>query len=243
VESSSRWMSQRGTGNESDATHETCKHSRGSSTFTLREPPALLSSTRSGASRMESIRGSSSAALSAMSSVRSSKGQQQLQDCQDNAFESPSHHGELTAKRENLASLSKQFKNLELGIQRSGWEMRQIDARYRLIKKLKGGAMAVVYLADDITSTVVYIVKHQVVLKVLQASGTFEQRQRMVREVSLVARVKHPNVVHYQDAAEKSDRTMFIAMSVIQGRGLQRVLHVNKQLHPCLHDSGSHRRA
>ena len=107
--------------------------------------------------------------------------------------------------------------------------MRQIDARYRLIKKLKGGAMAVVYLADDITSTVV---KHQVVLKVLQAGGTFEQRQRMVREVSLVARVKHPNVVHYQDAAEQSDGTMFIAMSVIHGRDLQRVLDVNKQLHP-----------
>jgi serine/threonine protein kinase len=166
---------------------------------------------------MESIRGSSSAAISAMSSVRSSK--------PDTAFESPSHKGE----RANPAGLSKQFKNLELGIQRSGWEMRQIDARYRLIKKLKGGAMAVVYLADDITSTVV---KHQVVLKVLQAGGTFEQRQRMVREVSLVARVKHPNVVHYQDAAEQSDGTMFIAMSVIHGRDLQRVLDVNKQLHP-----------
>ena len=146
-----------------------------STTFALREPPALLSSMRSGASGMESIRGSSSAAISAMSSVRLSNGQQQLQDWQDHAFESPSHQGELTAKREIPAGLSKQFKNVEFGIQRSGWEMRQIDARYRLIKKLKGGAMAVVYLADDLSSTVV---KHQVVPQVLQAGATFEQRQR-----------------------------------------------------------------
>jgi serine/threonine protein kinase len=89
--------------------------------------------------------------------------------------------------------------------------------------------MAVVYLTDDITSTVV---KHQVVLKVLEAGGTFEQRHRMVREVSLVERVKHPNVVHYQDAAEQSDVTMFIAVSVIHGQDLQGVLDVNKQLHP-----------
>ena len=125
-----------------------------------------------------------------MSSVRLSNGQQQLQDWQDHAFESPSHQGELTAKREIPAGLSKQFKNVEFGIERSGWEMRQIDARYRLIKKLKGGAMAVVYLADDLSSTVV---KHQVVPQVLQAGATFEQRQRMVRKVSLVSRDKHQN--------------------------------------------------
>ena len=35
------------------------------------------------------------------------------------------------------------------GLPRSGWEIRQIEHRYRLLKKLKGGAMAVVYLAED----------------------------------------------------------------------------------------------
>jgi len=115
------------------------------------------------------------------------------------------------------------------GLPRSGWEIRQIEQRYRLLKKLKGGAMALVYLAEDKATRAFY---HEVVLKVLKAGGTFEQRQRMIREVSLVGSVRHPNVVQYQDAAEQPDGTLFIAMEVIQGRDLQRVIDANKRLHP-----------
>ncbi len=115
------------------------------------------------------------------------------------------------------------------GLPRSGWEIRQIEQRYRLLKKLKGGAMALVYLAEDKATRAFY---HEVVLKVLKAGGTFEQRQRMIREVSLVGSVRHPNVVQYQDAAEQPDGTLFSAMEVIQGRDLQRVIDANKRLHP-----------
>ena len=63
------------------------------------------------------------------------------------------------------------------GMPRSGWVIRQIEDRYRLHKKLKGGAMAVVYLAEDKAVSSFY---HEVVLKVLYAGGTFEQRQRQI---------------------------------------------------------------
>jgi len=42
--------------------------------------------------------------------------------------------------------------------------------------------MAVVYLAEDKATSAFY---HEVVLKVLQAGGTFEQRTRMIREVKI----------------------------------------------------------
>jgi serine/threonine protein kinase len=61
---------------------------------------------------------------------------------------------------------------------RSGWVIREIDDRYRLHKKLKGGAMAAVYLAEDKATTAFY---HEVVLKVVHAGRTFEQWQRMIR--------------------------------------------------------------
>ena len=115
------------------------------------------------------------------------------------------------------------------GLPRSGWEVRPMEERYRLLKKLKGGAMAIVYLAEDRSTTAFY---HEVVLKVLSAGATFEQRQRMIREVSLVGAVRHPNVVKYQDAAEAPDGALFIAMDVIHGRDLQQVIDKNKRLHP-----------
>ena len=93
--------------------------------------------------------------------------------------------------------------------------MREYKARYKVLKKLKGGAMAVVYLAQDCTCGAFY---REVILKVLLGGATYEQRQRFIREVQLVSKVKHPNVVDYFDAAEQVDGTLFIAMEVIHGR-------------------------
>ena len=44
--------------------------------------------------------------------------------------------------------------------------------------------------------------------------------------------VRHPNVIRYMDAAEQTDGTLYIAMEVVQGRDLQKVLDANKRLHP-----------
>ena len=54
----------------------------------------------------------------------------------------------------------------------------------------------------------------------------------MIREVSLVGSVRHPNVIRYMDAAEQRDGTLYIAMEVVQGRDLQKVLEANRRLHP-----------
>jgi serine/threonine protein kinase len=132
-------------------------------------------------------------------------------------------------QRHERGRLQAQDAELVGGMPRSGWGTREIEDRYRLLKKLKGGAMAVVYMAEDKSTTAFY---HEVVLKVLMAGATFESRQRMIREVSLVGSVRHPNVVSYLDAGEQTDGTMFIAMEVIYGRDLQKVIDANQRLHP-----------
>jgi Tol biopolymer transport system component len=87
--------------------------------------------------------------------------------------------------------------------------------RYRVLRRLGEGGMALVYLAEDL--------KHgrQVALKVLrpelaQALGP----ERFLREIAIAARLTHPNILPLLDSGE-AEGTLFYVMPYVAGESLR----------------------
>jgi hypothetical protein len=81
---------------------------------------------------------------------------------------------------------------------------------YRIERALAGGATAIVYRATDLR------LGRTVALKVLQNSAHGEMRERFLREVRLVARLLHPNIVLLYGAGEDDGRA-WAAMELLPG--------------------------
>jgi serine/threonine-protein kinase len=96
---------------------------------------------------------------------------------------------------------------------------RLLQGRYRLGTLVASGGMGVVYLAEDPR------LRRMVALKVLPAelSGDGAFRARFARESETAAGLEHPNVVPIYEAGE-ADGTLFIAMRLIRGTSLDRLL-------------------
>ena len=91
----------------------------------------------------------------------------------------------------------------------------ELSDRYRIVRKLGAGGMAIVYLAED--------VKHdrEVALKVLRpevAEGL--ARERFVREIRIASRLQHPNIVPLFDSGIVGERPFYV-MAHIEGETLR----------------------
>jgi serine/threonine protein kinase len=93
-----------------------------------------------------------------------------------------------------------------------------LTGRYRFIRELGRGGSAVVYLARDVRHD------REVAIKLIQlGSGDRGQRSRFVREIAVVAKLRHSYIVSLIDSGEVED-AMYYVMPYMQGESLRDLL-------------------
>ncbi len=105
---------------------------------------------------------------------------------------------------------------------------RMLGTRYRLERLIAKGGMGRVYEGVQLP------LERKVAIKVLVAppnvSGDF--RRRFLLEASVCAKLTHPNIVVLHDYGEGDAGELFMAMELLDGDPLNRVLHREGALHP-----------
>ena len=99
-----------------------------------------------------------------------------------------------------------------------------LAGRYEIGREIGQGAFATVYLAKDAK------LERQVALKVLHADSTSETGElRFVREIRLLARLQHPNILPLHDSGHV-DAIMYYLMPYISGETLRAKINRERQL-------------
>jgi TOMM system kinase/cyclase fusion protein len=95
-------------------------------------------------------------------------------------------------------------------------------SHYRLVERLGGGGMGVVYKAWDLTLERFAAVK----LLAVRAGGDDDDafKRRFLREARAASSLDHPNLCTVYEAGESADGRLFIAMALCDGEPLDRVL-------------------
>ncbi len=102
----------------------------------------------------------------------------------------------------------------------SALEGRVLAGRYAIGERLGGGGMGLVYRARQLG------IDREVAVKVLGAALAGDERAgaRFRREARLVSRLQHPNVVALYDFGTTDDGLAYMAMELVAGRSLARLL-------------------
>jgi eukaryotic-like serine/threonine-protein kinase len=92
---------------------------------------------------------------------------------------------------------------------------RTLASRYRLVKRLGSGGMALVYLARHV------MIERLSAIKVLRQDLGMNpaHRERFLREARAVNRINHPGIVEITDFGE-SDGLVFLVMEYVEGESL-----------------------
>jgi hypothetical protein len=111
----------------------------------------------------------------------------------------------------------------------SSWEQqlteenRQIAGRYRLTARLGGGAMGVVWRAQDERLHRVVAVKELLLHNKFDESESDKAKRRAMREARIAARLQHPNAITVYDAVT-DDGQPWLIMEYLPSRSLAQVL-------------------
>jgi len=89
----------------------------------------------------------------------------------------------------------------------------QIVSHYKILEKLGGGGMGVVYRAADTS------LKRQVALKFLPANLTheIEAKTRFMHEAQAASALDHPNICNIHEIGQTDDGQLFICMTLYEG--------------------------
>src|ERR1700712_4516414 len=98
-----------------------------------------------------------------------------------------------------------------------------IAERYHVVELLAEGGMGAVYIADHLT------LHKQVALKIVhpEHAGNTELTARFEREAMATSRIDHPNVISAIDFGTLADGTAFLAVQLVRGPSLTRLLTDN----------------
>ena len=91
--------------------------------------------------------------------------------------------------------------------------------RFRVEREIGAGGMAVVFLAEDLKH------RRKVAIKMMRGgvfAGTSD-RMRFEREIQILARLSHPNIITIYDSGEATGGHYFV-MDYVEGRTLDRHL-------------------
>ena len=93
-------------------------------------------------------------------------------------------------------------------------------AHYKILDRLGGGGMGVVYKAEDLR------LGRIVALKFLNPEllANDSLRRRFLHEARAASLIDHPNVCHVYEVDEADDGRAFMAMSYCEGRSLREVI-------------------
>ncbi|MFT3925333.1 MAG: protein kinase [Myxococcales bacterium] len=107
------------------------------------------------------------------------------------------------------------------------WLGQVIADRYRVLELLGEGGMGAVYIAEHL------MMHKQVALKVVhpEHAGNAELAARFAREAMATSRIDHPNVVSALDFGTLPDGTAFLAVQLVRGPSLTKVLQAEGKLH------------
>ena len=97
-------------------------------------------------------------------------------------------------------------------------ENSQVGA-YRVLRKLGGGGMGIVYLASRVGDDF----QHEVALKVLRATlpagqTSDEAEQRFLQEMGILAKLKHPSIARLHSGGRTEDGRLYYLMEYVEGQ-------------------------
>ena len=91
-------------------------------------------------------------------------------------------------------------------------------SHYRIVEKLGGGGMGIVYKAEDLR------LKRMVALKFLPPEHTGDPvaKQRLMQEAQSASALDHPNICTVHEIDETPDGQLFLAMTYYAGETLKK---------------------
>lgn len=105
--------------------------------------------------------------------------------------------------------------------------IQAVSDRYRIIKELGRGGMAIVFLAEDNR------LERKVAIKLLPQELSFDENfaRRFMREAKISAQLMHPNIIQIHDV-DTSGEFYYYSMSYIEGVSLAQIIKKSGQLNP-----------